>query len=652
MADLFGISLEFGVSAVDKIVTAGYSFLKDQNKKHDFLGNATERYVRGMINRYGQMKIIGMREPRPLINLYVRATVIEKIRAQMGVSLKYLEESFELDKRKFGEAIETIEAEDIANKHDKFIVLGKPGAGKTTFLRYVALAMLHEQSTIKNRRLPVFVTLRDWADKGGTLMEYIVKEFEVCGFEEAELFVEHSLKKGNMLVLLDGLDEVSQENNLDEIISEIRDFTDTYFDNQFILSCRVAAYNGYFEQFTDVEMADFDEGQMEQFIKNWFLDEPKVGKECWQRIKDNSQYKELASTPLLLALLCITYEDRNDFPTNRGELYKKAIDALLERWDSSRRIRRDHPVSHLSPERQKDMFAQIAYHTFSENNYFFRQDYLQRMIQSYIKNIAAFNTGDLKQDSLAILKSIEKNSGIYAQRAQRIYSFAHLTFQEYFTALYIVQNIGKGEVKNLATQYLYDNKWREVYLLVASTLPDAEPLILEMFNHNRKLLQSSPQLNLFLTEISTLLVSNKSQHTRPDRLLVAILFALASALASARTLARAHALALASALASDRASDLASDLARASDLAFDLIRDLVRDRDLVLDLDLARDFDLKSDLLVEYGEKLNINIDAYNNLEQFLEGNNLILQCLQTECYLSQETRQKILDTMFDPLPE
>ena len=37
----------------------------------------------------------------------------------------------------------------------------------------------------------------------------------------------------------------------------------------------------------------------------------------------------------------------------------------------------------------------------------------------------------------AVLKAIEAQHGIFSQRAQRIYSFAHLTFQEYFTAQYI-----------------------------------------------------------------------------------------------------------------------------------------------------------------------------------------------------------------------
>lgn len=49
----------------------------------------------------------------------------------------------------------------------------------------------------------------------------------------------------------------------------------------------------------------------------------------------------MASTPLLLVLLCLAYEENLTFPQNRSELYKDAIQALLKKWDTSRGIQRD-----------------------------------------------------------------------------------------------------------------------------------------------------------------------------------------------------------------------------------------------------------------------------------------------------------------------
>lgn len=229
------ISIEFGVSVLDKIVSAAYNFLDKEQQKRDLFNRATTKYAKGMINRHGKVKVLGQREPIDLMSLYVRANIIEKITARAGANIKDLEAFFDLQKRDFYKKLATKDGEEIANKLQKFIVLGKPGAGKTTFLRYIALAMLHKQSVIKERRLPIFVTLRDWADDDVSLMAYITKQFDICGFPKAERFVENALKQGNCLVLFDGLDEVGQDANLAQIIREISDFSDKYGDNQFVI---------------------------------------------------------------------------------------------------------------------------------------------------------------------------------------------------------------------------------------------------------------------------------------------------------------------------------------------------------------------------------------------------------------------------------
>lgn len=269
MLDNISTSVEIGAEVLLKVLASTYNSLQRERKKSDLFKQNTKSYVKGMIEQLGQVKVLGQRKPTALLSLYVRANIIEKISSRIGRRMQELEADFDFDNRQYYKNLETVDGEEIANKLDKFIILGKPGAGKTTFLRYIALAMLKEQSVIERRRLPIFVTLREWADKKIGLMDFIAKQFSICGFEEASQFIENILEQGNCIVLFDGLDEVSQESNLDEIIKEIRDFTTKYGDNQFVISCRVAAYNHWFEQFTDVEMADFNQEQIATFVKNW-----------------------------------------------------------------------------------------------------------------------------------------------------------------------------------------------------------------------------------------------------------------------------------------------------------------------------------------------------------------------------------------------
>ena len=65
-----------------------------------------------------------------------------------------------------------------------------------------------------------------------SLLDFILGQFDICDFPDAEPFVERILKNGKGLLLLDGLDEVSTEKT-DKIIKNIRDFSNKYSDNQF-----------------------------------------------------------------------------------------------------------------------------------------------------------------------------------------------------------------------------------------------------------------------------------------------------------------------------------------------------------------------------------------------------------------------------------
>ncbi|MFM6438128.1 MAG: NACHT domain-containing protein, partial [Microcystis panniformis] len=66
-----------------------------------------------------------------------------------------------------------------------------------------------------------------------------------------------------------------------------------------------------------------------------------------------------------------------------------------------------------------------------------------------------------------VLKTIEIEQGILVERARDVYSFSHLTLQEYLTAQYIYDNdLIEETVKN----YVTETRWREVFLLVAGLM--------------------------------------------------------------------------------------------------------------------------------------------------------------------------------------
>ena len=90
------------------------------------------------------------------------------------------------------------------------------------------------------------------------------------------------------------------------------------------------------------------------FVNKWFSPtDPIKSKNFISKIKNNHSIKELATNPLLLTLLCLTFEELADFPANRLELYQEGINLLLKKWDAIRNIERDRVYKKLSVQYQR-----------------------------------------------------------------------------------------------------------------------------------------------------------------------------------------------------------------------------------------------------------------------------------------------------------
>ncbi|MCA9925472.1 MAG: NACHT domain-containing protein, partial [Anaerolineales bacterium] len=419
-----------------------------------------EKYYTSLFERVGFVRILGRREAEPLENVFTHVNVLDKLTAEQRYDIKKL--MVEFAPRDFGrfERMKRITGEEAIAEHNKLFILGKPGAGKTTFLKHTALrAIKHEIE-----KVPIFVTLKELSDSGKAIFPFIVHQFDTHQFPEPEAFVERVLRKGDALVLFDGLDEVNlEENKRATLIQMLNDFVYKYSECPYLLTCRVAATDYSFTQFEYVEMADFDEAQMGQYVDRWFVGDEVKRLNCRRALLEdeaNQAVRELAQVPLLLALLCLVFEERNEFPPERHEIYGEAINALLSKWDAGRNIKRDKVYQQLSLKLKKSMLAHLAAQTFAKGAYFLREDEVVRLIEAYLVGVPGLEEPDAEQ----VLKAMEAQHGIFVERAHRIHSFSHLTLQEYFTARYIVDNERRGSVERLMP-FVGEDRWREVFLL-------------------------------------------------------------------------------------------------------------------------------------------------------------------------------------------
>lgn len=429
---------------------------------------AAERYRGEMQRLYGTMRIIGMAEPVALADIFTDVYLFDKPSAWRRYSIEEMSRQSRLDE--YAESREKRRnALNLVRRNERLHILGKPGAGKTTMLKHLVL----ECTTGKLDAVPIFIGLKAWADSGLGLISFVIRQFAICAFPDAQPFIEQILAEGQALVLFDGLDEVNLEQGLRErIIHEVGNLADQYPRSRYVITCRTAANDYQFERFTYCELADFTEDQMRTFVARWFQrDEPKHMAFLTEFVKpEHDRLRDLARTPLLLTLLCLAFEETMTFPPRRAEIYEEALDALLKKWDASRSIKRDTIYRTLSLGHKRQMLARIAAETFAKNELFIRQDGLTERIAAYVQRLPPTDANaDIDGD--AILHSIEAQHGLLVERAQRIYSFSHLTFHEYFTARYVVEHPSDSMFRSIVA-HAHDVRWREVLLLTASMLDD------------------------------------------------------------------------------------------------------------------------------------------------------------------------------------
>jgi len=671
---------KYGKTITDKAADA----VKGRLNKFKW-NEAAENYREKIINLYDSMQIMGMAEPVPLDDIFTEAYMLDKPTAFGRFDIEHLKQKSTADPDAPPKAKRINGLRLVGEKKRNLFILGKPGAGKTTFLKYIAIKAAEKLIVGKDAgkkeidKVPIFVSLKEWADSNLELMTFIAERFDICGFPDAGLFVEELLKSGSAIVLFDGLDEVNQEDGQrDRQTREMNNFIEKYDRTQCLITCRIAASDYSFEPFTYVEIADFTEAQIHTFVRNWFRnnegerDEETCAKFLAEFAReDNKGLRDLARTPLLLTLLCLAFNETLTFPQRRVEVYEEALDALLKKWDSSRRIRRDEVYRKLSLGHKENMLASIAAQTFERNEYFIPQRELERRITDYVRNVPPHDTNEAA-DGEAILKAIEAQHGIFVERARTIYSFSHLTFQEYFTAKYIVANTTKGTLKKLV-KHCTDERWREVFLLTTSLLPDASEFMKTFRRSVDELLGGDEKLRDLLTWADKKSTSIQAYpwFVRPFYLFIDLYYPTRNfAFNLARALNRALNLNLVLTLALELDLDL--DLARDHALAHDLTRARTRARALGLNKfanELAalslptdkstiaerQDFaDKLRALMIKHrdiGHEWNLTETQEGRLTDYLNATRLLQDCLEL-AVISPDEKKAMLNSLYLPPTE
>ncbi|MBD2515511.1 NACHT domain-containing NTPase [Nostoc sp. FACHB-973] len=652
----------------------------------------------------GILQLLDISRPVAIDDIYIDVNILEEIASQQYLEITELQnlDPKEFDRFGLGEANQNqIPGTQAVETHSKLRVLGKPGVGKTTFLQHLAIQC--NQGAFAGNQVPIFITLRNFAQEFKitnefSLLNYIRQEFLTSGIYDPSV-IETLLNAGRVLLLLDGMDEVvNQQSNA--VLGEIRRFSEKYHKNQLVATCRTAAQRLRLRGFTDVEIAPFTSEQIIAFAQKWFVAFSKTNTEDGQAqsvefiqkldLAENWQFRQLVITPLFLHLACWVFHGQEKFPTKRTDFYKQGLDLLLGKWDEARGIERDDVYrGFLLPQKLK-LLSQIAAATFEQGQYFFEQRVVEQYIGDYIQNLTKvpMDAEELQIESEAALKAIEAQHGLLAERARGIFSFSYLAFQEYFTARKIVASHNLQALEQALgglVSHITDPHWREIFLLTATMLRSADSLVQLMKQQIDALVGEDPYLQEFLTWASQ---KSRTIPTQPKDATVRAFY-----LALTRTPHIASHFALASSLDQGMFLDAALDnlllecaIDGSQDFAHihacgDALSNILG---IVLDVGLYKSLQQLSDQFPNsrqsqerfqlwwqtnysaWAEQLKMTIVNYRNinhqwqfsaeqqqvLQRYYDANQLLLDCLHSNCEVTPAIREEIEATLLLPQKE
>lgn len=475
---------------------------KNTDNNTDFAVDSLVRECRSQIRARimsvcGTMRVLDMSRPVSVENIYIDTQVCETIKGRRRLGLENNLNNPDLDLNNSDlklttnrvdlfniqlncqqQKLQKISGWSAAMRYAKLIVLGKPGAGKTMFLKHLALQCIGGK--FAPELVPIFISFRDFVASNSALnlLDYIAWQFtKDCRPLETNT-LRQLLSHGRFFIVIDGLDEVK---TLDRraICQHLRRFTEWFPYNRYVISCRHGVQYCNFEQFTEVEIADFEQEQINNFAAKWFEpDDVATNFNFLRNLNKNVLIQELATNPLLLTLLCISFNESASFPSSRSEIYEEGLDIMFKQWDVSRSIDRDADNS-LSRQLEKELLCTMALQTFEEKQYLFKEAELELFIASYLDNLAKDSEHQTQTNSKKLLKSIEAKHGLLVEQAKKVYSFSHLAFQEYLTARKFIfkkdSPVSTAMLLHLV-KHITEKRWRDIFLLVAEMSPQADML--------------------------------------------------------------------------------------------------------------------------------------------------------------------------------
>jgi len=360
-------------------------------------------------------------------------------------------------------------------KHQMLMLVGGPGLGKSSQIRYLVQQLAENQLTGDNHTqsyLPILVSLRNIAKRQGSIQkrlhEQIVNELDGRLSELPKNFLEDWIKytQAKWLIAFDGLDNIVDVGLRRNLVDEISQ-TIWPKESRIIITTRNYEY-GTLGKFAPFDLLPFGPEQVEKFAFKWFHSDNTKARAFLKNLQ-SVKLEELGHTPLILTIAAVVFQNNNGLPIHRFDLYNKFINILIgdapETYNHEIHRQIYDQFSTELDKKSREMLEHIAL-AYQEGNSIYDA------LGEYLQKELMFTDRDINNDKLhAIMGSLVRLTGLIVRHGE-YYEFLHPVIQRYLAAAALVRKFS-GDIKKIRKYVLsHWNKdnWREITIFVLGIL--------------------------------------------------------------------------------------------------------------------------------------------------------------------------------------
>ncbi|HWS83193.1 MAG TPA: NACHT domain-containing protein [Ktedonobacteraceae bacterium] len=375
-----------------------------------------------------------------------------------------------------------ITADEALARSQRLLIRGLAGSGKTTLLQWIAVTSASQsfKEPLKgwNDTIPFYIRLRSCVQSGLPAPEAFPKfaAASITGLMPKG-WAHAKLTTGRALILVDGLDEVPALQR-EEVRSWLKDLIETYSKAYFIITSRPHAIGEQWIDDKGFELAELQPMTLPDiytFIDHWHTavaeevtdteekaELPSLAKHLKEEIEHSRTKRNLATNPLLCAMLCaLNRERQQNLPSDRIELYEASCQMLIERRDKERRVLlTDYPAQALTYRQKRALLEDFAYwlmkNGWSEIELYRADERFKRKLTSMHNIVPNISAIDIR------LLFLERTGIVREAVASRI-SFTHRTFQEFLAAQAVLD---EGDI-GMLIEHAHNDQWWEVIILTS-----------------------------------------------------------------------------------------------------------------------------------------------------------------------------------------